>query len=100
MWSLQGSILGPVLFIIYYSDLYNVSNKLQTIMFADDKNLFLCHGNIKDLFNNVNLELNKIAVWFKANKLPLNEGKTKNTFLHKFHQKGNISLKFLMLAGN
>ena len=46
-------------------------------MFADDTNLFSSHSNIKDLFNNVNLELNKIAVWFKANKLSLYEGKTK-----------------------
>ena len=62
-------------------------------MFADDTNLFSSHSNIKDLFNNVNIELNKVAVWFKANKLSLNEGKTKYTFFHKFHQKDNISLK-------
>ena len=52
-------------------------------MFADDTNLFSSHSNIKDLFNNLNLELNKIAVWFKANKLSLNEGNTKYTFFHK-----------------
>ena len=46
-------------------------------MFADVTNLFSSDGNIKDLFKNVNLEPNKIAVWFKANKLSLNEGKTK-----------------------
>ena len=40
-------------------------------MFVDDRNLFSSHSNIKDLFNNLNLELNKIAVWFKANKLSL-----------------------------
>ena len=69
-------------------------------MFANDANLFSPHGNIKDLFNNVNLELNKIAVWFKANKLSLNEGKTKYTFFHKFRQKDNIPLKLLMLVIN
>ena len=58
---------------------------LQQIMFADDTNLFLSHGNIKDLFNSVNLELNKIAVWCKDNKLSLNEGKTKYpSFQHSF----------------
>ena len=61
-------------------------------------NLFLSHSNIKDLFNNVNLELNKIAVWFKANKLSLNEGKTKYTFFYKFRQKDNIPLKLSALA--
>ena len=55
----------------------------------------------KYLFNNVNLEQNKIAVWFKeANKLSLNEGKRKYTFLHKFCQKDSIPLKLPMLAIN
>ena len=55
----------------------NISDILQPIMFPDDTNLFSSHGNIKDLFNNVNLELNEIAVWPIANKLSLNEGKAK-----------------------
>ena len=67
-------------------------------MFADDTNLFSAQSNIKYLFNNVNLELNKIAVWFKANKVPLNEGKTKYRYFHKFRQKGNISLKLPVLG--
>ena len=96
----QGWTLGPLLFIIYINDLYNVSNILQPIMFADDTNLFSSHSNIKDLFNNVNLELSKIVVWFKAKKLSLNEGKTKYTFFHKFSQKDNIPLKLHSLAIN
>ena len=96
----KGSVSGPLHFIIYINDLYHLSNILQPIMFADDTNLFSSHSNIKDLFNNVNLELNKIVVWFKANKLPLNEGKTKDTFSHKFRQKDNIPSKPLMLAIN
>ena len=56
-------------FIIYINDLYNVSNILQPITFAADTNLFTSPGNIKDLFNNVDLKLNKISVCFKANKL-------------------------------
>ena len=55
----------------------------------------------KYLFNNANLEQNKIAVWFKeANKLLLNEGKRKFTFLHKFCQKDSIPLNLPMLAIN
>ena len=69
-------------------------------MFADDTNLFSSHSNVKYLFNNVNLELNKIALWFKANKMPLNEAKIIYTFSHKFRQKDNISLKLPVLAIN
>ena len=91
----QESILGPLLFIVYFNDLYNVFNILQPIMFVDDINLFSSHSNIKDLFNDLNLGRNKIAVWFKANTLSLNEGKIKYTFFHKFRQKCNINLKQL-----
>ena len=73
---------------------------LEQIMFGDDTNLFLSHGNIKDLFNSVNLELNKIAVWCKDNKLSLNEGKRKCPSFHKFRQKDNIPLKHPMLVIN
>ena len=71
-------------------------------MFADDTNLFPSHGNIKDFFNNVNLKLNEIAVWFKANKLSLNEGKTKYTFSINFVKKitHSIPLKHPRLAIN
>ena len=67
-------------------------------MFAHDKDIFSSHSNMKHLFNNVNLQLNKI--WFKANKLSLIEGKTKYTFFHKFRQKDNIPLKLPTLAIN
>ena len=69
-------------------------------MFADDTNLFSSQINNKDLFNNMNLELNKTAIWFKANKLSLNKRKTKCTFFHKFRQKDNFPLKLPMLAIN
>ena len=69
-------------------------------MLADDTNLSSSHGNIEDLFNNVNLELSKIAAWFKTNKLSLNEEKTKFTFSHKFCQEGNILFKLPMLEMN
>ena len=46
-------------------------------MFADDTNLFLSGINVDDIFSNVNCELNKISIWFKANRLSLNLTKTK-----------------------
>ena len=89
----QGSILGPLLFLIYVNDLNKSSTKLQPIMFADDTNLFYSHKNINVLFNTVNKELEKIDEWFKSNKLSLNVKKTNYIFFHKKTQRDNIPLK-------
>ena len=68
----QGSILGPLLFLIYINDMFKASNSISTIMFADDTNFFLSHNNTKEMFNLMNKELESFNIWFKANKLSLN----------------------------
>ena len=73
----QGSLLGPLLFIIFINDFHNCSNKLSFLMFADDSNLFFSHPDPHILVNTLNAELVKVSHWIKANKLTLNVTKSK-----------------------
>ena len=72
----QGSILGPLLFLIFVNDLHKVTKYVDPTMFADDTNLFYSHKNITTLFQIVDSELKLVHEWFLANKLSLN-AKTK-----------------------
>ena len=87
----QGSILGPILFILYINDIIHVSNILNLILFADDTNIFMTHKNLKSLINLVNQELIRLNCWFIANKLSLNINKTNFIiFTNKKYNKDEI----------
>ena len=60
-------------------------------MFADDTNLSLSNKDINKLFNDMNVELQKMSIWFKANKLSLNVTKTKSTLFRSQKKKRLIA---------
>ena len=72
----QGSILGPLLFILYVNDITYTSNMLEFILFADDTTILYSHKDINSKINVVNKELQEVNNWFKANKLSINASKT------------------------
>ena len=96
----QGSILGPLLFLLYVNDLCNASNLIKPIMFADDTNFFYSGKNIKHVFDIFNKELKIIQSWFNANKLSLNIKKTKYVFFHSLTYKDKIPLRLPKLQIN
>ena len=72
----QGSILGPLLFLIYINYIANVSTVLFLIIFADDTNAFISGKNTAELIRQMNEELEKLVIWLEVNKLKLNIKKT------------------------
>ena len=72
----QGSVLGPLLFLLYINDLPNISKKLNFFLFADDTNIYYESTNLKELETTVNEELKKLSLWLNINRLALNVSKT------------------------
>ncbi len=79
---IQGSLLGPILFLIFINDFPNCTN-LNTYLFADDTTPLKSGSDLPTLFNLINIELQKIATWYRANKMSANASKTKYIIFHK-----------------
>ena len=68
----QGSVLGPLLFLVYINDICNSCNQMKFYLFADDTNLLYADNNLKSMESTINDELCKLYDWLIPNKLSLN----------------------------
>ena len=94
----QGSILGPVLFLIYINDIVHVSRVLFPILFADDSNVFLSGKSPDEMIDIMNTELDRLFIWLQANTLSLNIKKTHFMFFCPPKKKALFS-KSLQILG-
>ena len=90
----QGSILGPLLFLVYMSDIPNVSKIFKFILYADDTTLFstiefsipIHHSNVNQMLNH---KLSLVCKWLNINKLSLNINKTNFVIFHPYQKEAS-----------
>ena len=89
----QGSVLGPLLFLIYINDLHLSIHYSTTRLFADDTNLLIKNNCLKQLKKQLNLDLRCLNNSLKANKISLNSGKTELIIFRHINKPINYDLK-------
>ena len=88
----QGSVLGPLLFILYTNDLPKSLLHCKTVLFADDTTVYFHSSSLDKVFERVTSDLSLLSDWFKVNQLSVNPTKTKYILFGR-HGKTNLELK-------
>ena len=92
----QGSVLGPLLFLIYINDLHQAIKYSKTRHFADDTNLLISNSSLKQLKKHLNKDLKTLTTWLKANKISLNASKTEFLLFRHPNKPVNYDLKIIL----
>ena len=92
----QGSVLGPLLFLLYINDLPNISSKLKFFLFADDTNIYYESDDLKEIEKIVNQELKHLSEWLNVNRLALNVKKTNFVIFRSNRKPANHNVTLIL----
>ena len=96
----QGSVLGPLLILIYINDFYRCSKVFDFHIFVDDTNLFYSNNSLLALESCINENVLHVSSWLIANKLSLNGNKTKAIVFRtsRRHMRGPLNVLKLNIS--
>ena len=95
----QGSVLGPLLFLIYVNDLYRAVSNCEVRLFADDTSVFMHNKNFQSLIDSAEMQLKNLYQWCKHNKLTINNSKTCFMIFHTKNKNAYETLQHLDIYG-
>ena len=92
----QGSILGPILFLLYVNDINNCDTNTKFVKFADDTTVITSAPTLQEASWRMNTSMEKVYTWFQSNKLNLNPSKTRYMI---FNCKDNSDTNHIHING-